>query len=109
MSNALPTRDAMATPDSRMGVVSKMLAGVPPPGVPDREEEVLSGRVLEEEGAAVEAGPSLPHEVEEEDNPDSFPHPILPNVSVCPEVSPVTEDPPDSPDMDNIGPREAIQ
>ena len=106
MSIELPTRDAMATPDSRMGVVSKMLAGVPPPVVPDREDEVISGRVLEgEEGAAVEAE----EEEEDEDNPESFPHPILPHVSVCPEVSPVTEDPPDSPDMDNIGPREAIQ
>ena len=92
-------RDAMTTPDSVMGVMSKMLAGVPPPEAPDCEEE---------KGAAADA--VVPQDIdilrEEEENLD--PHSILPHVSVSPEVSPVMEDPPDSPDMDSPGPNAMV-
>ena len=88
------------TPDSLMGVVAKMLAGVPPPEAPDCGEDVIGGRVLE-----AEVGTSLPQDIlGEEDNLDACPNSVLPHVTVSHEVSPVTEDPPDSPDMDSPGP-----
>ena len=60
----------------------------------------LKGLSREEENAAEVNGLAQPQDaVEEDDGRVSFPPPILPHVSVCPEVSPVTEDPPDSPDM----------
>ena len=60
----------------------------------------LTGLSREEEKAAeAELQPQDAFEDEDGRGRGSFPPPILPHVSVCPEVSPVTEDPPDSPDM----------
>ena len=73
------------------------------PELNEVEEEKVNALSREEENLS-EAGLAQPQdaledEKEDEDNRKSFLPPILPHVSVCPEVSPVTEDPPDSPDM----------